>query len=167
MLKNIISITIRMILLGLCLVTTSISYGRDVSDTLVITNYEKFKQIPTCIGANCQAGQCSSPPKTDGPAAAYLLHNDVRIGKIKHCTMLCETPGGVCRNMVFTFKGEESVEQAGKQASKQFGKPVYSKEGSKFVYAWKHTTPENQKLSIRLEVSADIKSGVMYVGKQM
>ncbi len=164
--KNLISLSLRIILFGLCLVSTTNGYSREISDTLVITEYQKFKQIPTCIGANCQAGQCSAPPKTDGPAAAYLLHNDVRIGKIKHCTMLCETPGGVCRNMIFTFKGEESVEQAGKQAAKQFGKPVYTKEGSKFVYAWKHTTEDNQKLNIRLEVSADVKSGVMYVNAQ-
>jgi len=166
MMKNLISLSLRIILFGLCLVSTTNGYSREISDTLVITEYQKFKQIPTCIGANCQAGQCSAPPKTDGPAAAYLLHNDVRIGKIKHCTMLCETPGGVCRNMIFTFKGEESVEQAGKQAAKQFGKPVYTKEGSKFVYAWKHTTEDNQKLNIRLEVSADVKSGVMYVNAQ-
>ena len=165
--KNLISLSLRIILFGLCLVSTTNGYSREISDTLVITEYQKFKQIPTCIGANCQAGQCSAPPKTDGPAAAYLLHNDVRIGKIKHCTMLCETPGGVCRNMIFTFKGEESVEQAGKQAAKQFGKPVYTKEGSKFVYAWKHTTEDNQKLSIKLVVSADIRSGVMFVGEQM
>ena len=164
--KNLISLSLRIILFGLCLVSTTNGYSREISDTLVITEYQKFKQIPTCIGANCQAGQCSAPPKTDGPAAAYLLHDDVRIGKIKHCMMLCETPMGICQNMIFTFKGEESVEQAGKQAAKQFGKPVYTKEGSKFVYAWKYTTPENQKLSIRLEVSADIKSGMMYVGKQ-
>jgi hypothetical protein len=162
-----ISKLMRMIFLGICLLVAINGYSRDVTDTLVITNYEKFKQIPTCIGANCQSGQCASPPKTDGPAAAYLMHDDVRIGKVKHCTMLCETPGGVCRNMVFTFKGEESVEQAGKQAAKQFGKPTYTKEGSKFVYAWKHTTEDNQNLNIRLEVSADVKSGVMYVGKQM
>ena len=81
--------------------------------------------------------------------------------------MLCETPKGICQKMIFTFVGEETVEQAGKQAAKQFGKPVYTKDGSKFVYAWKHTTADNQNLSIRLEVSADIKSGVMYVGEQM
>lgn len=164
--KNTISISTRMILLGLCILSTTIGYSRDMSDTLVITSYEKFKIIPTCIGENCQTGQCYAPPKTDGPAADYLLHNDVRIGKIKHCMMLCETPKGICQNMVFTFNGEESVEQAGKQAAKQFGKPVYTKEGSKFVYAWKHTTIENQKLSIKLEVSADIQSGVMYVNAQ-
>lgn len=164
--KNLISLSLRIILFGLCLVSATNGYSLEISDTLVITESKKFKQIPTCIGANCQAGQCSAPPKTDGPAAAYLLHDDVRIGKIKHCMMLCETPMGICQNMIFTFKGEESVEQAGKQAAKQFGKPVYTKEGSKFVYAWKYTTPENQKLSIRLEVSADIKSGMMYVGKQ-
>jgi hypothetical protein len=164
--KNTISISTRMILLGLCLLSTIICYSRDMSDTLVITSYEKFKVIPTCIGENCQAGQCYAPPTTDGPAAEYLLHDDVRIGKVKHCTMLCETPKGVCQNMIFTFKGEESVEQAGKQAAKQFGKPTYTKEGSKFVYAWKHTTTDNQKLSIRLEVSADVKSGVMYVNAQ-
>lgn len=164
--KNTNSISTRMVLLGICLLSTIIGYSRDMSDTLVITNYEKFKEIPTCIGENCQAGQCYAPPTTDGPAAEYLLHDDVRIGKIKHCTMLCETPKGVCQNMIFTFKGEESVEQAGKQAANQFGKPTYTKEGSKFVYTWKHTTSDNQKLSIRLEVSADVKSGVMYVGKQ-
>ncbi len=164
--KNTNSISTRMVLLGICLLSTIIGYSRDMSDTLVITNYEKFKEIPTCIGENCQAGQCYAPPTTDGPAADYLLHDDVRIGKIKHCTMLCETPKGVCQNMIFTFKGEESVEQAGKQAANQFGKPTYTKEGSKFVYTWKHTTSDNQKLSIRLEVSADVKSGVMYVGKQ-
>lgn len=164
--KNKISISIRMILFGLCLVSISNGYSRDISDTLVITGFEKFKQIPTCIGENCQSGQCYSPPQSDSPAASYLLHDDVRIGKIKHCTMLCETPKGICRNMIFTFKGEESVEQAGKQAGKQFGKPVYTKEGSKFVYAWKHTTADNQKLNIRLEVFADIQSGMMYVDAQ-
>lgn len=164
--KNTISTSIRMILLGLCLVSTTISYSREISDTLVITDYEKFKQIPTCIGENCQSGQCYSPPKTDGPAASYLLHDDVRIGKIKHCTMLCETPKGVCCKMIFTLRDADSVTQAGKQAAKQFGKPVYTKEGSKFVYAWKHTTVDNQKLSIRLEVAADIQSGMMYVTTQ-
>jgi hypothetical protein len=165
--NNTTSTKLRMVLLGLCLVTATIGYSRAVSDTLVITNFEKFKQIPTCIGANCQAGQCSSPPKTDGPAADYLLHTDIKIGKIKHCSMLCETPKGICQNMIFTFSGEENVEQAGKQATTQFGKPIYSKEGSKFVYAWKYTTVNNQKLNIRLEVAADIQSGVMYVEEQI
>lgn len=164
--KDISSISTRMVLLGICLLLTIIGYSREMSDTLVITNYEKFKEIPTCIGKICQGGQCYAPPTTDGPAADYLLHQDVRIGKIRHCTMVCETPGGVCRKMIFMLPSAEAVEQAGKQAARQFGKPLYKKEDSRYVYSWTFRTSDNHQLKIRLEVDADLKSGMMYIHGQ-
>lgn len=166
MIKNIISPAIHTILLFILLLLSGLGYAQDNSDTLLIPGYVKYKQIPTCIGEHCQSGQCYSPGVSDGPAASYLLHPDARIGKIKHCTMLCETPEGVCRKMIFTLHDEENVSKAGKQAAKQFGKPVYTKEGSLFVYAWEHTTADKQALSIKLEVSADFQSATMYVNGQ-
>lgn len=151
-----------LIIVGLLLYGTGFSQLN--SDTIIVSGYEKLKQIPTCIGVNCFTGQSCSVGVPAGSSAAYLLHEDIRIGKIKHSKMICEFPnGGVCSKMSFVLNNEESVSQAGKQAAKQFGEPVYTKEGNEFVYTWMHTTPENQKLNIRLEVAEDMKQGMLYV----
>ncbi len=142
------------------------SYCQVINDTLVIPGFVKFKRIPTCIGEHCQSGQCDMPGVTEGPLVGFILHQDARIGKIRHCTMLCETPGGVCRKMIFTLTSAEAIEQAGKQASKQFGKPVYTKEDNLYIYSWTSKTSDDHQLKIRLEVAADLKSGMMYIHGQ-
>ncbi|MBK9103941.1 MAG: hypothetical protein IPL92_05085 [Saprospiraceae bacterium] len=154
------------ILISFFLLSFSIGYSQGVVDTLVIPGSVRYKQIPTCIGAHCQSGQCSVPGVTEGPPAGFILHRDARIGKIRHCAMVCETPGGVCRKMIFTLSSAEAIEQAGKQASKQFGKPLYTKEDSLYVYSWTSKTSDDDQLKIRLEVAADLKSGMMYMHGQ-
>lgn len=153
----------RTLILLILLFSSGIGFAQDNTDTLLIPGYVKYKQIPTCIGEHCQSGQCYSPGVSDGPAASYLLHQDARIGRIRHCAMVCETPGGVCRKMIFTLASAEAVEQAGKQAAKQFGKPAYTKEGNLYVYAWSYKTSDDHQLKIRLEVAADQNHGQLYV----
>lgn len=138
-------------------------YSQTPADTLMIAQHQKLKEIPTCIGVNCLSGESCSTGVPAGSSAAYLMHENITIGKIKKCKMICDLPGGICSKMTFILEGAESVTQAGKQAAKQFGEATYTKEGNKFIYSWIHTPEDQPQLNIRLEVSADIQSGMMYI----
>jgi hypothetical protein len=149
------------------LLSLGIGHSQGSGDTLVISGQVKYKRIPTCIGENCASAQCYAPGVQPGPAAAYILNQDAQIGKIKHSMMLCETPDGVCNKMIITLRDAESVKQAGKQASKQFGNPVYTKEGGSYVYTWMYATPEKHQLKITLKIAADLYTGVLFVEQQI
>ena len=144
-----------------------ICWGQPSSDTMRIMSHQKFGKIPTCIGHTCLALKSDSTEVQGDYYSSYRLYNNVTIGKIKKCRMIWEIPYGICLKMSLFLDDVESVEQAGKQASKQFGKPVYSKDGSKYIYAWKYTTSDRRKLNIRLEVAADQKHGMLYIDEQV
>lgn len=141
-------------------------HSQVTADTIMVSGHHKVKQIPTCIGSACLSGEACAVGAPAGSKAAYLMHEKMTIGKIKQCKMVCDIPGGTCTRMTFILEGAESVTQAGKQATKQFGKPKYTKEGVEFVYSWTYADKGQQPLKIKMVVSADIQQGMLYVTGQ-
>jgi len=132
-------------------------------DTITISDPVKFKRIPTCFGENCHIGNTCTLRVPGIVTTGYLKYDNVRIGKIQHCQMFCETRNGICYNTMIIVKDPESVKQAGQQAAKQFGEPTYSKEGSLYIYAWKYIPNKEKELNARLEVAADLQSAELFI----
>lgn len=137
--------------------------GQNNPDTISISGHTKFKRIPTCFGENCKSGASCSPMLNNALSSEAMVYEDVSIGKIKHGKMICQTTNGICTKTMITVQTAEGVTQAGKQAAKQFGEPVYKKEGSIYVYSWKNMPSNEKTLSIRLEVAADRQSAELFV----
>ncbi len=162
MLKIAVSILIFMV----CYITT---YGQRDEHKVITTDSLRFsdelrsRKIPIAIGDFFEIpANCLKDPTTFIRSYRFIFP-DASLGRIDTCSLTYELQSDTIRRAILYLPNALSVKQGGKQASKQFGKPMYTKDGSKFVYAWKHTTVDNQKLSIKLEVSADIQSGMMYV----
>ncbi len=137
--------------------------GQKNPDTITISGHTKLKGIPTCFGENCKSAATCSPMLNNSLSSEAMVYEDVSIGKIKHGKMICQTTNGICTKTMITVHTAEGVTQAGKQASKQFGEPVYKKEGSIYVYSWKNMPSNEKTLSIRLEVAADLQSAELFV----
>ena len=137
--------------------------GQNNADTITISGHTKLKGIPTCFGENCKSGASCSPMLNNATSSETMVYEDVSIGKIKQGKMICQTTNGICTNTMITVHTAEGVSQAGKQATKQFGEPTYTKEGSFYVYSWKYIPSNEKTLNIRLQVAADRQSAELFV----
>jgi hypothetical protein len=163
------SITSFLICFLICLIT----YGQQTEHEVIITDSLRFsgeirsRKIIVGIGEFFEfPASCAKDPTTFIQSSKFIFP-DASLGKIDTCSMIYELQSDTIRKVIISLPNTLSVQQGGKQATKQFGKPTYSKEGSKYVYAWKYTTKENRKLSIRLEVAADQKHGMIYITEQV
>lgn len=109
------------------------------------------------------SGESCSPMPNTAVANGAMVYEDANIGKIKHGMMICNTTKGICTKTVILVNDAEGVSRAGKQAAKQFGEPVYTKEGSIYVYAWKYIPSNEKEIKIRLEVAADLQHAKLFV----
>lgn len=152
-----------------CLITNGQKAEIEVisTDTLRFPGELKSRVIPLAVGTFFEIpANCLKNP-TSFVRANKFIFPDASLGKIDSCSMTYELETDTVRQMIITLPNEKGLKQAGKQAAKQFGKPVYSKDGSKYVYAWKYTTSDKRKLNIRLEVAADQKHGMLYIDEQV
>jgi len=145
-------------------------YGQEVDHKIITTDSLRFpgemrsRKIPVSIGSFFEIpASCAKKPTTFIHASRFVFP-DASIGRIDSCSLTYELDSDTIRKVIITLPNAIGVKQAGKQAAKQFGEPTYTKEGSTYVYAWKHITTSNAKeLTIRLEVAADLQSAELFV----
>jgi hypothetical protein len=133
------------------------------TEKLSFPGESELKRIPISIGSYFEFPASCARKQTHFITANEFVFPETSIGKIENCEMIYTCIADTLRKVTIVLKDEESVKQAGVQAGKQFGTPVYSKEGHLFVYRWNYKPRKKTALAIRLEVAQDAKSAVMFV----
>jgi hypothetical protein len=153
--------------------TCIIVYGQQEEHKVITTDSLQFpgelrsRKIPVAIGSFFELpANCAKDPTTFIRATRFAFP-DASLGKIDTCTMVYELESDTVRKMIIALPIEKSIKQAGQQASKQFGKATYHKEGQYYVYVWNFTPRGKNPLLVRMEVAADQKHGMLYVEEQM
>ncbi len=137
-------------------------YSFKRTEALSFPGEMRSPNIPMSIGSFFEIpSSCAKDPKVFIRADRFVFP-DASLGKIDSCTLTYLLVDDTVRQMIITLPSALSVKQAGKQASKQFGKPVYHKEGNIYVYSWSVSQRHKDPATVRLEVNEDLASGMMY-----
>lgn len=119
-------------------------------------------KIPAAIGDFFQfPSSCAKEPHQLIRADRFVFPN-ASIGKIDSCTFTYIVIEDTIRQWIISLPSALSIKQAGKQASKQYGKPAYHKESNRYVYVWKVSPRQKNRYTVQLEVNAELTSGMMY-----
>jgi hypothetical protein len=119
--------------------------------------------IPLAVGTFFEIPASCAKKPTAFIRSDRFIFPEASIGKIDSCSLTYELVNDTIRKVIITLPSASSIKQAGKQGAKQFGKPVYHKEGVHYVYAWSYKPRGMAPFAIRLEVNEDQASGMMYV----
>ena len=119
--------------------------------------------IPLAVGTFFEIPASCAKKPTAFIRSDRFVFPEASVGKIDSCSLTYELINDTIRKVIITLPTDESIKQAGKQGAKQFGKPVYHKEGMLYVYTWTYKPRGKDPFAIRLEVNEDLESGMMYV----
>ena len=141
------------------------------SEEYTYTNTEELKfpgemrspNIPLAVGSFFEIPASCGKKPTAFIRADRFIFPDASIGKIDSCSMTYELVNDTIRKVIIALPSALSIKQAGKQAGKQFDKPVYHMDGMHYVYTWSYKPRGQDRFTIRLEVNEDLASGMMYV----
>jgi len=145
-----------------CMLLIQISYGQDMISSNVITLPGRINlyNIPTCIGEEGKFIQ-ENDPKDRLVGYDTLVFVDAHIGYIDYleCNYIVEN-GRIDQIRIHLFDNF-SIDQAYRQASKQFGLSRLIVSDLNTTYTWSYLQANRVKIDVELVYDSDKKSGTL------